>query len=135
MKLAKLFGFGLLIYFFIAHSAYAQTQTDELRPKRITLQKSDVGSTGREVVLLMVEFPTGAVEVPHTHPGELVGYVLEGSIDLMVEGKPMISLKEGDSIIIEGGKVHAAKNTAKGVTKLLATVILEKNKPASAPAN
>ncbi len=34
----------------------------------------------------------------------------------------------------EGGKVHAAKNTAKGSTKLLATVILEKGKPASAPA-
>ena len=46
----------------------------------------------------------------------------------------MASLKEGDGFIIEGGKVHAAKNTAKGSTKLLATVILEKGRPASAPA-
>jgi quercetin dioxygenase-like cupin family protein len=84
--------------------------------------------------LQIVEFPAGAAEVPHTHPGELVGYVLEGSADLMVEGKPMASLKAGDGFIIEGGKIHAAKNTAKGSTKLLAAVILEKGKPTSAPA-
>ena len=125
---------GFVDQFFMAHFAFAQTQTDELRPKRTVLQKSDVGSTGREATLQIVEFPAGAAEVPHTHPGELVGYILEGSVDLMVEGKPMASLKEGDGFIIEGGKVHAAKNTAKGITKLLATVILEKGKPTSAPA-
>ena len=134
MKLAKWLGLGLSISFFMAHFAFAQTQTDELRPKRTVLQKSDVGSTGKEATLQIVEFPAGAAEVPHTHPGELVGYILEGSVDLMVEGKPMASLKEGDGFIIEGGKVHAAKNTAKGITKLLATVILEKGKPTSAPA-
>jgi quercetin dioxygenase-like cupin family protein len=93
-----------------------------------------VGSTGREATLQIVEFPAGAAEVPYTHPGELVGYLLEGSLDLMVEGKPIASLKAGDGFIIEGGKVHAAKNTAKGSSKLLATVILEKGKPPSAPA-
>jgi len=134
MKLTKWLGLGLLISFFIAPFALAQAQTDELRPKRTFLQKSDVGSTGREVTLQIVEFPAGAAEVPHTHPGELVGYLLEGSLDLMVEGKPMASLKVGDGFIIEGGKVHAAKNTAKGSSKLLATVILEKGKPPSAPA-
>jgi quercetin dioxygenase-like cupin family protein len=134
MKLVKRLGLGLSISFFIAQLAFAQAQAEELRPKRTVLQKSDVGSTGREVTLQIVEFPAGAAEVPHTHPGELVGYVLEGSADLMVEGRPMASLKEGDGFIIEGGKVHAAKNTAKGSTKLLATVILEKGKPTSAPA-
>lgn len=134
MKLSKWLGLVLSISFFMPPFAFAQTQTDQLRPKRSVLQKSDVGSTGREVTLQIVEFPAGAAEVPHTHPGELVGYLLEGSLDLMVEGKPMASLKEGDGFIIEGGKVHAAKNTAKGSSKLLATVILEKGKPASAPA-
>ena len=46
----------------------------------------------------------------------------------------MASLKEGDGFIIEGDKVYAAKNTAEGSTTLLATVILEKGRPASAPA-
>ena len=45
----------------------------------------------------------------------------------------MASLKEGDGFIIEGGKVYAAKNTAEGSTTLLATVFLEKGRPASAP--
>jgi quercetin dioxygenase-like cupin family protein len=134
MKLTKWLGQSLLISFFITQIAFAQTQTEELRPKRTVLQKADVGNTGREVTLQIVEFPAGAAEVPHTHPGELVGYVLEGSADLMVEGKPMASLKAGDGFIIEGGKIHAAKNTAKGSTKLLAAVILEKGKPTSAPA-
>ena len=134
MKLSKSLRLGLSLSLFVFHFTFAQAQTEELRPKRTVLQKSDVGSTGREVILQIVEFPAKAAEVPHTHPGELVGYVLEGSLDLMVEGRPMTSLKEGDGFIIEGDKVHAAKNTANGATKLLAAVILEKGKPSSAPA-
>ena len=33
----------------------------------------------------------------HTHPGIEIGYVMEGEVDLMVEGQPAQHLKAGDS--------------------------------------
>jgi quercetin dioxygenase-like cupin family protein len=112
----------------------AQAQQAEQRPKRTVLQKSDVGTTGREATLQIVEFAPGAAEVPHTHPGELFGYVLEGAFELDVAGKPRATYRTGDGFLVEGGRVHAGKNIAPGPSRLLVTVILEKNQPPSAPA-
>jgi len=114
------------------HAAHAQQA--EQRPKRTVLQKSDVGATGREATMQIVEFAHGAAEVPHTHPGELIGYVLEGAFELDVAGKPKATHRAGDSFLIEGGRVHAGKNIAPGPSRLLVTVILEKGRPPSSPA-
>ena len=112
----------------------AQAQRAEQRPKRTVLQKSDVGATGREATMQIVEFAQGMAEVPHTHPGELIGYVLEGAFELDVAGKPKATHRAGDSFLVEGGRVHAGKNIAPGPSRLLVTVILEKGQPPSAPA-
>ena len=112
----------------------AQAQQAEQRPKRTVLQKSDVGATGREATMQIVEFAQGAAEVPHTHPGELIAYVLEGAFDLDVAGKPKATYRVGDSFIIEGGRVHAARNLAPGPSRVLVVVIFEKGQPPSSPA-
>lgn len=112
----------------------AQAQPAEQRPTRVVLQKADVGNTGREATLQTVEFAQGAAEVPHTHPGELVGYVLTGAFELSVAGKPTVTYRAGDGFLVEGGRVHAGKNIFAGPSKLLVTVILEKGQPASSPA-
>jgi quercetin dioxygenase-like cupin family protein len=116
------------------NSALAQAQKGEQRPTRTVLQKSDVGTTGREATLQIVEFAQGVAEVPHTHPGELIGYVLEGAIELAVADKPTVALRAGEGFIVQGGRAHAGKNIAAGPTRLLVTVILEKGQPPSAPA-
>jgi len=121
---------------FIAASLFihaAQAQQIDQRPKRTVLQKSDVGTTGREASLVVVEFAQGAAEIPHTHPGELFGYVLEGAFELSVDGKPTVTCRVGDGFLVEGGRVHAGKNIAPGSTKLLVTFILEKGQPSSSP--
>ncbi len=111
-----------------------QAQQAEQRPKRTVLQKLDVGDTGREAALVMVEFPPGAAEVPHTHPGEYLAYVLEGAFEADVAGKPKAIYRAGDSFTVEGGRVHSGRNVAQGPTRLLLPFILEKGKPASSPA-
>jgi quercetin dioxygenase-like cupin family protein len=93
------------------------------------LQKLDVGTTGREASLVLLEFAPGAAEVPHTHPGEYVAYVLEGAFEFDVAGKPKATYRTGDSWAVEGGRVHSGKNVAQGPTRLLMTFILEKGKP------
>jgi quercetin dioxygenase-like cupin family protein len=112
----------------------AQAQPAEQRPTRVVLQKTDVGNTGREATLQTVEFVKGAAEIPHTHPGELMGYVLTGAFELNVAGRPMVTYRAGEGFMVEGGKVHYGKNIADGPSKLLVTIILEKGKDPSSPA-
>ena len=75
----------------LAGGLYAQPATF----KRTVLQQVDISAPGREVVTAMVEFQPGGSPGRHTHPGEEVGYVVEGSILLEQEGKPSATLKAG----------------------------------------
>jgi len=96
---------------------------------RIDLQRHDLSVAGREVVQVRVELDPGVASPRHTHPGEEIIYVLEGSLVYEVEGKPTVTLKVGDVLFIPAGTVHAAKNlgTVKGAE--LATYVVEKGKP------
>src|SRR6202041_3752824 len=78
--------------------------------KRTDLQRHDLGTTGREAVQVRVDFDPGAAFGKHTHPGEEIIYVLEGSLEYQVEGKSPVTLKAGDVFIVPAGTVHAARN-------------------------
>jgi len=65
----------------------------------------------------------------HTHPGEEIIYVLEGSLEYEVEGKPPVTLKAGGVLFIPAGTIHAAKNVGSTNAAELATYIVEKGKP------
>ena len=101
--------------------------------KRTELQRADLAAPGREVVQAIAEIPPGAAAGRHTHPGEEVGYVLEGSVVVEVDGKPASTLNAGQYFIIPAGTVHNATNKSKGGAKVLATYIVEKGKPLATP--
>ena len=65
----------------------------------------------------------------HKHPGEEIIYVLEGSLEYQVEGKPPVTLKAGEALFIPAGTIHAAKNVGSSNGAELATYIVEKGKP------
>lgn len=103
--------------------------------KRVELTRHDVaGLKDHEAVLARAEFQPGATVPKHTHPGDEVGYVLEGEVVFEMEGKPVMNLKAGDSFFVPGGTVHTAKNPGKSGAKILSTYIVEKGKPLATPA-
>lgn len=97
--------------------------------KRAELQRHDLGTPGREVVQVRAEFDEGGAVGKHTHPGEEIGYLLEGTLEVEVAGKPNVTLKAGDTFFVTEGTIHAAKNVGKGPAKVLATYVVEKGKP------
>ena len=97
--------------------------------RRINLQQHDLSTPGREVVQVRVELDPGVASPRHTHPGEEIIYVLEGSLEYQVEGKPPVTLKAGDVLFIPAGTIHAAKNVGSGNAAELATYVVEKGKP------
>jgi quercetin dioxygenase-like cupin family protein len=102
--------------------------------KRTVLQQGDLSIAGREAITAVAEFEAGASAAPHTHPGEEIGYVLEGTVVLEQSGKPAATLGAGKTFLIPAGTVHSATNKGPGAAKILATYIVEKGKPLATPA-
>jgi quercetin dioxygenase-like cupin family protein len=102
--------------------------------KRTVLQQADISVPGREVITAVAEFQPGATPGRHTHFGEEVGYVIEGTLLVEQDGKPPATLKTGGTFLIPAGTVHNATNTGAGTARILATYIVEKGKPLATPA-
>jgi quercetin dioxygenase-like cupin family protein len=102
--------------------------------KRTVLQQADLSVPGREVVQAVAEFQPGATPGRHTHAGEELGYVLDGTLLVEQDGKPGVTLKAGQTFLIPAGTIHNATNTGSSVAKILATYIVEKGKPLATPA-
>ena len=101
--------------------------------KRTILQQVEISVPGREVVTAVGEFQPGASAGRHTHPGEEVGYVLEGTIVVEVDGKSAVTLTAGKAFVIPAGAIHNAKNTGSGAAKVVSSYIVEKGKPLATP--
>ena len=97
--------------------------------KRTELQRHDLGTPGREVVQARIDFDPGAVFGKHTHPGEEIIYVLEGSLEYQIEGKSPVTLEAGGVLFIPAGTIHAARNVGSGNAAELGTYVVEKGKP------
>jgi quercetin dioxygenase-like cupin family protein len=102
--------------------------------KRTVLQQADLSIPGKEAVTAVAEFQPGAVAGRHTHPGEEVGYVIDGTVLVEIDGKPAQTLTAGKAFLIPAGAIHNATNKGTGVAKILATYIVEKGKPVATPA-
>ena len=97
--------------------------------KRTDLQRHDLSAPGREVIQVRVDFDPGFVAPRHTHPGEEIIYVLEGTLEYHIEGQPTATVKPGDVLFVPAGAIHSAKNVGSGNGAELATYIVEKGKP------
>ena len=97
--------------------------------KRTDLQRHDISVPGYEAVQARVDFAEGASFGRHTHPGEEIIYVIEGTIEYDIDGKPPVTLKAGDVLFVPAGTVHAARNAGKGNAAELGTYVVEKGKP------
>ena len=63
---------------------------------RTDLQRHDLSIAGREVLQARVDFAPGRPFPAHKHPGEEIIYVLEGTLEYQVDGKPPVTLKAGE---------------------------------------
>jgi len=108
------------------HLASAQQQPGFTRTD---LQRHDLSVPGREVVQVRVDIAPGVASPRHTHPGEEIIYVLEGTLEYAVEGQPPVTLKMGDVLFVPAGAIHVAKNVGSGNAAELATYVVEKGKP------
>jgi quercetin dioxygenase-like cupin family protein len=100
---------------------------------RTVLQQMDISIPGREAVTARAEIPMGGSTGRHTHPGEEIGYLLEGTITLEIEGQQARQLKAGEVFLIPAGAVHNAAASG-GRAIVIANYIVQKGQPLASPA-
>jgi quercetin dioxygenase-like cupin family protein len=108
-------------------------QTTQPTFSRTMLQDHPLSIRDRHAVMSRSEFQPGASSGRHTHPGEELGYVLEGTLELTIDGKAPQRLKAGDVIFMPAGAVHDAKNVGTGPLRVVSTYVLEVGKPLATP--
>jgi quercetin dioxygenase-like cupin family protein len=126
MKTIRIVCLGLLALgsAFALTAAFAQ----QARSKRSDLQRHDLSALGREVIQVRVDFDPRYVAPMHTHPGEEIIYVLEGTLEYEIGGQKS-KVKAGDVLFVPAGTPHTAKNIGSDNAAELATYIVEKGKP------
>ena len=100
--------------------------------KRTPLQKVDFPA-GYNTVTAIAEVPAGGAAGRHSHPGVETGYVMEGDLELVIDGKPPVKLKAGESYQIPEGAIHDAKAGDKPF-KVLGVYIVKAGEPLAKPA-
>ena len=126
MKTTRIIAAAVLIV--ASALALGVTQAQQAGTKRTDLQRHDLSAPGREVVQVRVDFDPGYVAPRHTHPGEEIIYVIEGSLEYEIDGK-ISKVKAGDVLFVPAGVIHTARNVGSGNGAELATYIVEKGKP------
>ena len=100
--------------------------------KRTPLQKLDF-PPGYNTVTAIAEVPAGGAAGRHTHPGAETGYVLEGELELIIDGQAPMKIKAGESYQIPEGAVHDAKAGDKPF-KVLGVYVVKAGEPLAKPA-
>ena len=100
--------------------------------KRTPLQKLEFPA-GYNTVTAIAEVPAGGAAGRHTHPGAETGYVLEGELELLIDGQPPMKIKAGESYQIPEGAVHDAKAGDKPF-KVLGVYVVKAGEPLAKPA-
>ncbi len=97
--------------------------------RRTELQRAPLSVPGREVVQVLTEIPAGVASGWHMHPGEEVGYLLAGRVEMAVRGRPTVTLEAGDPFLIPPRTPHNALDLGPETGRMLSAYIVEVGEP------
>jgi quercetin dioxygenase-like cupin family protein len=102
--------------------------------KRKILSQMDGPMPGYVTINMEVEIDPGVTVARHTHPGIESSYVLEGGLELPIQGQPTRTVKAGDGFQVPAETPHAGGKPGDTKTRLAITYVVEKGKPLASPA-
>ena len=97
--------------------------------KRTVLQESPSSIPGREIVQVLTEIPPGVESGWHTHPGEEIGYIVAGTVQMMIKDRPTLTLHAGEPFLIPPRVPHNALDLGPDTGRMLSTYLVEVGQP------
>jgi quercetin dioxygenase-like cupin family protein len=115
----------------MASNPTAAGTVDELagRLRRTEVQRAASSIPGREIVQVLTEIPVGVESGWHLHPGEEVGYIVAGTVEMRIEGRPTLTLNAGDGFLIPPRTPHNARDLGPGLGRMLSTYLVDPDEP------
>jgi quercetin dioxygenase-like cupin family protein len=112
-------------------AAGPQPPADALASKlqRTELQHKPSSIPGREIVQVLTVIPCGVESGWHIHPGEEVGYILAGTVQMMIQDQDTLILQAGDPFLMPPRTPHNALDIGPGTGQMLSTYIVEVGQP------
>ena len=100
------------------------------------MEKDLADVPGKEMVMITVTYPPGAVDPIHRHNAHALVYVLEGSIVMQVRGGREVTLKPGQTFYEGPNDVHTVGRNASTTkpAKFVVVLLKEKGAPILVPA-
>jgi quercetin dioxygenase-like cupin family protein len=98
---------------------------------RTEVQRAASSVPGREFVQVRTEIPEGVESGWHAHPGEEVGYILGGTVELHFEGGAVLLLHAGEGFLVPPGRAHNARDVGPGTGQMLSTYLVTVGEPLS----
>ena len=85
---------------------------------------------GWQVTVLELTFAPGTTSPKHSHPGFILGYILEGEYRFQLEGQPHSILSTGDVFCEAPGSIHlpSGNPSISRPTRILVLAFAEKGK-------
>jgi quercetin dioxygenase-like cupin family protein len=104
---------------------------DELsgKLKRTEIQRRPSSIPGREIVQVLTEIPAGVESGWHFHPGEEVGYLIAGHVEMMFKDQDTLHLHAGEGFLITPRTHHNALDVGPETGLMLSTYIVEIGQP------
>jgi quercetin dioxygenase-like cupin family protein len=122
---------GVVVYMAPASGQADKGRRDDLAGKlaRREVQRAPLSIPGREMVQVETLIPAGVESGWHIHPGEEVGYIVAGQVEMRVQGRPTVVLKPGDGFLIPPRTPHNARDLGPETGRMLSTYIVETGQP------
>jgi quercetin dioxygenase-like cupin family protein len=93
------------------------------------LRTSLSDDTSKDTVMLAVEIAAGGTTGRHFHHGDEYAFVLQGTLELVAEGRETRRVTVGDAFHNPRGLIHEAKNAGDTPVRLHIVFVVDKGKP------
>ena len=99
-----------------------------------TLQRTEIqhrpsSIPGRDIVQVRTEIPAGVASGWHTHPGEEIGYIVAGTVQMEIQDQPTLILHPGEGFLIPPSTPHNALDLGPDTGQMLSTYLVEVGQP------
>ena len=123
------------ILIFLAPVAHKPEATPEAKVTR--LMSTDLTNiSGKEGVMITVDYPPGSLDPIHRHNANAFVYVLEGSVVMQLRGGKQVTLTPGQTFYEGPGDVHVVGRNASDTrpARFLVFLVKDKGAPLLVPA-
>ena len=131
-KLSAVFAVTLAVLVTVLASPVAWAQASGMSAKPL-LRTSLSDDTSKDTVMLAVEIAAGGTTGRHFHHGDEYAFVLQGTLELVAEGREARRVTVGDAFHNPRGLIHEAKNAGDTPVRLHIVFVVDKGKPIIEP--